>query len=95
MKIDEKLLCKLENLSALNIEEQKREELLKQLNDFVDFINILDSFDNEISNMNTACSSSSTPFRKDEILHSDVVDDVLKHSPKQQDHFFVVPKIIE
>ncbi|WP_141088485.1 Asp-tRNA(Asn)/Glu-tRNA(Gln) amidotransferase subunit GatC, partial [Campylobacter concisus] len=36
-----------------------------------------------------------TPLREDEPHLSDVVDEILKHAPSREGHFFAVPKIIE
>lgn len=92
MQINEELLLKLENLSALKIPSEKREQLMKQFSEFVDFIDILDSANIQevISDLNKA-----TPFREDRVLNSDVINSVLTHSPKHKDNFFIVPKIIE
>ena len=36
-----------------------------------------------------------TPLREDEPHLSNVVDEILKHAPSREGHFFAVPKIIE
>ncbi|ENL6330822.1 Asp-tRNA(Asn)/Glu-tRNA(Gln) amidotransferase GatCAB subunit C, partial [Campylobacter coli] len=38
MQIDEKLLSKLEKLSALQIEEEKRSEVICELSEIVNFV---------------------------------------------------------
>ncbi|GKH61144.1 glutamyl-tRNA(Gln) amidotransferase subunit C [Campylobacter ureolyticus] len=93
MLIDDDLLNKLEKLSALKIPENERIQMKSQLTKIIDFVKILDEVDSknlEIKKQNF------TPLRED-LPHQDqeVVDMILKSAPASEDHFFVVPKIIE
>lgn len=45
MQIDEKLLSKLEKLSALQIEEEKRSEVICELSEIVNFVEKLNELD--------------------------------------------------
>jgi len=45
MQIDDTLLNKLEKLSALQISDEKREEVKKQLSEIVSFVDILNELD--------------------------------------------------
>ena len=94
MQIDDTLLNKLEKLSALQISDEKREEVKKQLSEIVSFVDIL----NELDLSDEAVVSSikgGTPLREDEPRPSDVIDTILKYAPSREGHFFAVPKIIE
>lgn len=95
MQIDDGLLNKLEKLSALKISEQKRKEVLKQLSEIVEFVDILNNIDLSKDQAMASVANGATPMRKDEPIGSHVIDDILKHAPLTQSHFFVVPKIIE
>ena len=33
--------------------------------------------------------------RKDEVTDGEIADDVIKNAPMAEDHFFVVPKVVE
>lgn len=95
MQIDEKLLSKLEKLSALQIEEEKRSEVIRELSEIVNFVEKLNELDLSSSEVTISTIKGRTPFRSDSVNSSSVVETVLNHAPKSNDHFFIVPKIIE
>lgn len=96
MKIDNDLLKKLETLSSLEISEDKREDVLEQLTEIVEFVENLNELDLESEEATFTTVSGGTPLRED-IPKSDpsIVDTILNHAPNSEDGFFVVPKIIE
>ncbi|CAD7289373.1 Glutamyl-tRNA(Gln) amidotransferase subunit C [Campylobacter majalis] len=95
MQIDDKLLTKLEKLSSLQIGDDKREEIKKQLSEIVSFVDILNelNLDNDKAMVNM--TNGATLLREDVISSSSVIDDTLKYAPLREGNFFVVPKIIE
>ncbi|TKX32645.1 Asp-tRNA(Asn)/Glu-tRNA(Gln) amidotransferase subunit GatC [Campylobacter aviculae] len=95
MQIDEKLLSKLEKLSALKIAEEKRIEVIQELSEIVNFVDKLNELDLSFSEITINTIKGGTPFRVDEARVSNVINQVLEHSPKYSEHFFIVPKIIE
>lgn len=95
MQIDQTLLSKLEKLSALKIADEKKEELLKELSEIVNFVEKLNELDLSSSEALINTTKGQTPLRMDISQNSDIIDEVLEHSPKSFEHFFLVPKIIE
>jgi len=95
-KIDEKLLQRLETLSMLHIEDQHRSEILDELNQFLAFVDVLDelSLDDVPPTFNVI--DAQAPLRPD-TPESDpsISQKILSHAPKEEDNFFIVPKIIE
>lgn len=94
MQIDEKLLSKLEKLSALRITENRNETIV-QLSEIVNFVEKLNELDLNSEEITVNTIKGGSPLRVDEIKNSDVIEHVLECAPKKQEHFFVVPKIIE
>ncbi|ECL3018760.1 Asp-tRNA(Asn)/Glu-tRNA(Gln) amidotransferase subunit GatC [Campylobacter jejuni] len=94
MQIDEKLLSKLEKLSALQI-IKNRNETIAQLSEIVNFVEKLNELDLNSQEITVSTIKGGAPLRIDEIRNSNVIDEVLDYAPKKQEHFFVVPKIIE
>lgn len=96
MQLDNDLLTKLEKLSSLEIEEDKREGVIEQLSEIVTFVENLNELDlgNEEATFTTV--EGGTPLRED-IPSNDpkIVATILDNAPKSEDGFFVVPKIIE
>lgn len=96
MQLDDALLTKLEKLSALEIEPQKREGILNQLSEIVSFVENLNELDLEHEEATFTTLMGGTPFREDE-PHSNpvIIQTILKNAPERSEGFFVVPKIIE
>jgi len=96
MHIDNALLSKLEKLSSLEIEASRRNGIIQQLSEIVTFVENLNELDLTDQEATFTTVAGGTPFREDtpasqpEIIHT-----ILGNSPKSEDGFFVVPKIIE
>lgn len=96
MQVDDALLTKLEKLSYLKISDDKREEIIHQLSEIVSFVDNLSELDTDNVDDKFAMNSSSTFLREDTpYCDTTINDDILKNAPRSDDHFFVVPKIIE
>ncbi|MBZ7939375.1 MULTISPECIES: Asp-tRNA(Asn)/Glu-tRNA(Gln) amidotransferase subunit GatC [Campylobacter] len=95
MQINEELLTKLEKLSALKIAEDKRSKLVQELEEIVNFVEKLNELDLSSSEITVSTLRGGTPLRVDQIENKDIIKDVLVYSPKKDENFFVVPKIIE
>jgi len=96
MQIDETLLQRLEKLSYLQIPQEHRQEMIAQLSEIVSFVDNLSELSTEGVDASFAMSDAATALRED-IGNVDrgINDDILSHAPHSQDHFFIVPKIIE
>lgn len=96
MKIDETLLQRLEKLSYLQIPQEHRQEMIAQLSEIVSFVDNLSELSTEGVDATFAMSDVSTQLREDVgTVDRAVNDDILAHAPHSQEHFFIVPKIIE
>ncbi len=87
MQIDEKLLSKLEKLSALQI-TKNRNETVVQLSEIVNFVEKLNELDLDSQEITVSTIKGGAPLRIDEIRNSNVIDEVLDCAPKKQEHFF-------
>jgi aspartyl-tRNA(Asn)/glutamyl-tRNA(Gln) amidotransferase subunit C len=96
MQIDETLLQRLEKLSYLQIPQEHREEMIAQLSEIVSFVDNLSELSTDGVDASFAMSDAATALRED-ISNVDraINDDILSHAPHSQEHFFIVPKIIE
>jgi aspartyl-tRNA(Asn)/glutamyl-tRNA(Gln) amidotransferase subunit C len=93
MKIDIKLIEKLENLSMVEIEN--KEKMAKDLEEILNFVEMLNELDTSNIPATFSTLNNPTPLREDIPVKSDVIEDILKNAPKAKDGFFIVPKIIE
>jgi len=93
MKIDEKLVTKLENLSMVEIEDKAK--MAKELEDIVGFVDMLNELDTKNIDSSFSTLDISTPLRDDTPDKKDIIKEVLAHAPKTKDGYFIVPQIIE
>lgn len=91
MLIDDELLNKLERLSMLKIDDDKREQVKEQLSEILGFVENIANVETDISFE----EELKTPMRDDIPKDSNISKSVLSHAPKAEDGFFIVPKIIE
>jgi len=96
MQVDDALLAKLEKLSFLKVNDEKREEIKEQLSEIMNFVDNLGELNTGGVNAKFAMNSEATILRVDTpICNPTINDDILKNAPQSADHFFIVPKIIE
>jgi len=96
MQVDDALLKRLEKLSFLTVEDEKREEIIAQLSEIVSFVDNLSELDTQNADANFAMNESGTPTREDSpFCDPSINEDIIEHAPNAQDHLFIVPKIIE
>lgn len=93
MQINDKMLEKLEKLSALKIPQENRNEFKNQLEKIVNFVDILNELN--LDGIEVDIINEKTPLREDIPYQSNVINTVLKHAPKIHNKYFEVPKIIE
>jgi len=94
--IDLQTLEKLEKLSHLRIAEEKREEVLHQLTEILEYVENLNELDTSECDSYFSTLEGGTPMR-DDIPANDpeVPRSILDHAPQSRDDFFIVPAIIE
>ena len=96
MQVDDALLTRLEKLSFLTVSDDKRQEMIGQLSEIVNFVDNLSDLNTDGIDDNFAMSDMQTPLREDTVSSStSVSEDILKNAPNSADNFFIVPEIIE
>lgn len=96
MQVDNLLLSKLEKLSFLKISDDKREEIISQLSEIVNFVDNLSELNTQNVDEKFAMSDDATFLREDiAFCNTSINESILKNAPLSRDNFFVVPKIIE
>ena len=96
MTVDDKLIAKLAKLSSLEIDDSRKEKLKSELGDIINFVENLNEID--VSNIEATFSTieGGTPLREDVSKQDlELSNHILRHAPKSEDGYFIVPKIIE
>ena len=96
MTIDNNTIDKLAKLSSLNIEDDKKESLAKELGQIVEFVENLNDIDVSKVNATFTTIEGGQPLREDESYKDEKqIEAIMNNAPKSEDGYFVVPAIIE
>ena len=96
MIIDNRVLEKLEKLSMLKIEEDKKEELAEQLTEILAYVENLAELNTDGLDASFSTLAGGTPLRADEANSNiEISKTIFAHAPDVENNFFIVPKIIE
>ena len=94
--IDNTVLAKLEKLSMLKIEDEKKEELATQLTEILSYVENLSELNTDDLSASFSTLEGGTPLREDEPKkQSEIAKHIFSHAPHAENDFFIVPKIIE
>lgn len=96
MIIDNTVLAKLEKLSMLKIEDEKKEELAAQLTEILSYVENLDELNTNELSASFSTLEGGTPLREDTPQKQpEIAQHIFNHAPNAENDFFIVPKIIE
>jgi aspartyl-tRNA(Asn)/glutamyl-tRNA(Gln) amidotransferase subunit C len=96
MQIDIGVLEKLEKLSALRVDENKKDEIIHQLSSIVEYVENLNELNTDSLDASFSTLSGGTPMREDiAIDKSEIGKKILSHAALSEDDFFIVPAILE
>ena len=96
MIIDNTVLEKLEKLSMLKIEDEKKEELATQLTEILSYVENLSELNTDELNANFSTLEGGSPLREDNPkTQANIAQHIFSHTTNAENDFFIVPKIIE
>ncbi len=95
MKITKDTVLHVAELSRLEFKEDELDKLTEQLGNIIDYIENLNKLDTSKVDPTYHVLELSTPLRKDVVEPWLSNDEALRNSPRREDEYFVVPKVIE
>ena len=95
MSIDKNTVKHISKLARISLNEEKIDNLSKDLTSIMKFIEKLNELNTEKTSPLTSIINASLKSRKDKVNDGKIRDQILKNSPEENDEFFVVPKVIE
>ena len=95
MSIDLKTIKHISRLSRISIDEQRAQKLVGDLNSIFDFIEKLNELKTENIKPLTSIAETTLKLRSDEVKSKNIREQIIKNSPKDNEDYFVVPKVIE
>ena len=95
MSIDKDKIKHVSKLARISVDEKKIDDLAKDLTSIFKFIEQLNELNTDKVEPLTSILNQSLRSRKDEISDGKIREKILKNSPKENEEFFVVPKVVE
>lgn len=94
MQISKEEILHIANLAQLEIKEEEIEEYMLNLQDILNFANIVNNAPVEGLDITVGTNEAKNIFRKDEIKRFDNIEGLLENAPEQKQHMFKIPKVI-
>jgi aspartyl-tRNA(Asn)/glutamyl-tRNA(Gln) amidotransferase subunit C len=94
MQVGKEEILHIAKLAALNIREDEIEEYRKNLQDILNFANIVNSVDTDNVSETIGSTNNVNMFREDEIKEFEDKEALLQNAPEKQNNMFSIPKVI-
>jgi aspartyl-tRNA(Asn)/glutamyl-tRNA(Gln) amidotransferase subunit C len=95
MQVDEATVHRIARLARIKVTAEEAKALEKELSGILDWVKQLD----EVDATNVEPMTSVTPMtlkkRTDAVTDGGIADEIVANAPAREDHFFVVPKVVE
>lgn len=95
MQVDEKTVRRIARLARIKITDAEAAGLEKELTQILEWVEQLDEVDTKDVEPMTRVVAQKLKKRKDAVTDGEKADDVTENAPMTEDHFFVVPKVVE
>jgi aspartyl-tRNA(Asn)/glutamyl-tRNA(Gln) amidotransferase subunit C len=95
MSVDRATVRRIARLARIAITDDEARRLEQELSGILDWVAQLNEIDTSAVEPMTRIAAMKIKMRKDEVTDGFCADDILKNAPKVDDHYFVVPKIVE
>jgi aspartyl-tRNA(Asn)/glutamyl-tRNA(Gln) amidotransferase subunit C len=95
MSVDENTVRRIAHLARVAVADEEVEHLRDELNAILDFVEQLREVDVDAVEPMTSVTPMEMKKRADEVTDGGIADDIVRNAPAREDHFFVVPKVVE
>ncbi len=95
MQVDEATVRRIARLARIKITDAEAKGLVKELSGILNWVEQLDAVDTASVEPMTRVVPIELTKRADAVTDGDIADDIVKNAPMIEDHYFVVPKVVE
>lgn len=95
MQVDEATVRRIARLARIRISDAEAKGLEKELSGILDWAQQLDEVDTSAVDPMTRVVAQELAMRDDVVNDGEIADAVTANAPLTEDHYFVVPKIVE
>jgi aspartyl-tRNA(Asn)/glutamyl-tRNA(Gln) amidotransferase subunit C len=95
MSVDAETVRRIAYLARIAVAEEEIESLRGELNAMLAFVEQLAQVDVEGVEPMTSITPMAMKRRADVVTDGGIADDIVRNAPATEDHFFLVPKVVE
>ncbi len=95
MSVDSAVVRRIAHLSRIAVDDNEVERLRGELNAILSFVETLGEVDVEGVEPIASVLPMQMKKRVDVVTDGGIADDILANAPAREDHYFVVPKVVE
>jgi aspartyl-tRNA(Asn)/glutamyl-tRNA(Gln) amidotransferase subunit C len=95
MSIDADTVRRIAHLARIAVSDGEVEHLKGELNAILAFVEQLSEVNVDGIEPMTSVTPMAMKKRQDKVTDGEIPDVIVKNAPATQDHFFVVPKVVE
>lgn len=95
MQVDDATVRRIARLARIRITDDEVPGLRSELTGILNWVEQLNEVDVSGVEPMTRVVDMQLRKRKDEVTDGEIADDVVRNAPVTEDHFFVVPKVVE
>ncbi|MHB8129363.1 MAG: Asp-tRNA(Asn)/Glu-tRNA(Gln) amidotransferase subunit GatC [Mobilitalea sp.] len=95
MKITEETIKYVASLAKLNVSDEEKIKVAKDLDHILEYIETMNELDTEGVEPMSHVLPVKNVFREDVVTNQNNRDQLIKNAPKQKDGCFAVPKTVE
>ena len=95
MSVDTATVRRIAHLARIAVADEEVEHLRGELNAILAFVEQLSEVKVDGVDPMTSVTPMAMKKRSDEVTDGGIADDIVKNAPAREDHFFVVPKVVE
>ncbi|MEM8750125.1 MAG: Asp-tRNA(Asn)/Glu-tRNA(Gln) amidotransferase subunit GatC [Pseudomonadota bacterium] len=95
MSVDTATVKRVAKLSRIAISDERAESMREELNTILGFVEQLSEVDVDGVEPMTSVVETQMRKRADVVNDGEIADDVTANAPISEDHFFMVPKVVE
>ena len=95
MSVDAVTVRRIAHLARIAVKDDEVEHLQGEINDVLAFVEQLSEVDVSGVEPMTSVTPMAMKRRPDVVTDGEIADDIVRNAPAAQDHFFLVPKVVE
>ena len=95
MSVDAQTVRRIAHLARIAVAEDEIGELHRELNAILAFVEQLSQLNVDGVEPMTSVMPVAMKKREDRITEGGIADDIIRNAPASEDHFFLVPKVVE